>query len=234
MLVNLWHNAIWRALLGGCIFVILSAIATLILGQKQKKNGRLYMLIYTAAVIIFAFLGLVAGAFSPTRLGIQIPNWPGDFIIAGIVAIAAIIWLFLLLYPFQPTVRARLTLDHTPLANLALCSICDETSLAIARAALAPLAGFYTAIWLAPLVNMLLSLTDPKTHQQLATPGGRRLALLRWILDWTSSLTLFLIGNVWLALAVRLIIRGAFELAIRIPSLIASQQSVLEEKGENN
>jgi len=234
MLLNLWHNAIWRALFGGCTFIILSAVATLTLGKKYNKNGRLYLSIYTAAAILFAFLGIVIGAFSPTRLGIQMPKWPDDLSTSGIVAAIAIVWLLLLLYPFQSTVRAKLTLGKTPFLDLALFSICDEASLAIARASLAPLAGFYSAIWLAPLVNVLLSLTDSETHRQLALAGQRRLILLRWVLDWVSSLVIFLIGNVWLALLARLIIRSIFELAIRIPEIIGTRQSALEDKSKND
>ncbi|NLG28308.1 MAG: hypothetical protein GX557_10380 [Chloroflexi bacterium] len=212
MLGQLTRPDVWRALLVGLGFSALYALGGLALRlaqrwlaartspaavRMQRWPGWAWLapLLAAAAALAWgsgwAFGGVLAGA----DLGLLLPERALCRWALGISGGAAV-WLALL-WRRALGVAPGAPRSTTRWWNWPLTALADEGLTAIWRAALAPLAGDYWSIWLAPLCAQGTRATLPTVRRRLADSTERPAVLLAWALDWVGSALFLYTRSAW-------------------------------------
>jgi len=170
--------------------------------------GTVGRLIATLYAVGFLTLALLRGWAAPGDVGLRAPPWAS--LAAWVPPLLALMALGLGLQWGAGwwQLRSRDTAAFRNAADsfweLPTQAVGHEATLAILRAALAPVVGGGYGLWLAPALKGGLALLSPGSAAALRHPARRPWALLPLALDWLSTALWMVTGSVWPGLLARL------------------------------
>ena len=214
------HSPAGRALLAGMAYLLLRVSLTHIAWQisaaleagwspraervyrwfVQPSAGRAIALL---ASLGYLFAMLIWGILPADYVGVQSVDWAHA--LPWLLTFAGTGGLWLLVVWGIALLRGEHQDDlgpATPLLWLDLLphGVYQEATLALLRAALAPLLGRYWGVWAGLLIKSLLSWTAPGRAGRWQRSDQRTRLILEWSLDWLSAALYLYTGTLWTSL----------------------------------